>query len=233
MCVYINIQSSDSRSALKVNGAPTERTNLQKNSEDSVDPSKTEKEEGELSPHTDFEEDNFAAYGGSNILHNGKKIITTTHCRVGTGEDASCHDGGENDADADDEDSDNVSEAGVDVSGSESAADECSREEHEEDEDGEQDEEGKAESECEAEGLDDVLTGYGSSLSPSERFLNTTKPLAKHVASSLNDDEKRFRFFYGNDAFYVLFRLHQVRTLSSSLPSLPMLTKILFAYNHY
>ncbi|XP_017235252.1 paired amphipathic helix protein Sin3-like 2 isoform X2 [Daucus carota subsp. sativus] len=217
-----SLESSDSRSALKVNGAPTERTNLQKNSEDSVDPSKTEKEEGELSPHTDFEEDNFAAYGGSNILHNGKKIITTTHCRVGTGEDASCHDGGENDADADDEDSDNVSEAGVDVSGSESAADECSREEHEEDEDGEQDEEGKAESECEAEGLDDVLTGYGSSLSPSERFLNTTKPLAKHVASSLNDDEKRFRFFYGNDAFYVLFRLHQIlyeRLFSAKQPS--------------
>lgn len=189
----------------------TEGTNVHKTSEDSVDPSKTEKEEGELSPHTDFEEDNFAAYGGSTTLHNGKKSIATTNSRVGTGEDASCHDvGGDNDAD--DEDSDNVSEAGEDVSGSESAADECSREEHEEDEDVEQDEDGKAESECEAEGLDDVHTGYGSSLSPSERFLQKTKPLAKHVASSLHDNEKNSRVFYGNDSFYVLFRLHQVRT---------------------
>ncbi|KAK1374318.1 paired amphipathic helix protein Sin3-like 2 [Heracleum sosnowskyi] len=202
-----SLESSDSRSAPKVNGTPTERSNLQKNSEDSVDPSKTEKEEGELSPHTDFEEDNFAAYGGSNTLHNGKKSIITTNCRVATGEDASCHDvGGENDAD--DEDSGNVSEAGEDVSGSESAADECSREENEEDEDGEQDEDGKAESECEEEGLDDAHTGYGSSVSASERLLQTTKPLAKHVA--LHDSEKNSRLFYGNDALYVLFRLHQI-----------------------
>lgn len=194
-------------------GGPTEGTNIHRTSEDSGDPSKTEKEEGELSPHTDFEEDNFAAYDGSNTLHNGKKSIVTTHCRVRPGEDASCHEvGGDNDADADDEDSDNVSEAGEDVSGSESAADECSREEHEEDEDGEQDEDGKAESECEAEGLDEVLTGYGSSLSASERFLQKTKPLAKHVASSSHDHKKNSRVFYGNDAFYVLFRLHQVRT---------------------
>lgn len=161
-----------------------------------------------MSPHTDFEEDNFAVYGGSNTLHNGKKSIVTTHCRVTTGEDASCHDvGGENDAD--DEDSGNVSEAGEDVSGSESAADECSREEQEE-EDEEQDEDGKAESECEAEVLDNVLNGDGLSLPPSERFLLTTKPLAKHVVSTLHDNEKNSRVFYGNDAFYVLFRLHQV-----------------------
>ncbi|KAL8114658.1 hypothetical protein AgCh_021500 [Apium graveolens] len=202
-----SLESSGSRSAPKVNGAPSERTNVQKNSEDSVDHSKTEKEEGELSPHTDFEEDNFAAYGGSNTLHNGKKSIVTTHCRVTTGENASCHDvGGENDAD--DEDSGNVSEAGEDVSGSESAADQCSREENEEDEDGEQDEDGKADSEREAEGLDDTQTGYGSSVSASERLLQTTKPLAKHVA--LHYNEKSSRVFYGNDAFYVLFRLHQI-----------------------
>lgn len=176
-----------------------------------IDPSKIEKEEGELSPNGDFEEDNFAAYGGSNLSLNAKKSVKTENYQAGTGKDTSCHDnGGENDANADDEVSENVSEAGEDVSGSESAADECSHEEQEE-EDEEHNEDGKAESDCEAEVLDTVLAGDGLSLPPSERFLLATKPLAKHVASTLHDIEKNSRVFYGNDAYYVLFRLHQVR----------------------
>ena len=54
--------------------------------------------------------------------------------------------------------------------------------------------------------------GNGVILPLSERFLPTVKPLAKHVASSLHDKEKNdSRVFYGNDTFYVLFRLHRVR----------------------
>lgn len=202
------------RSVPLANGGLTESTNVHKCNEDSVDHTEIEKEEGELSPNGDFEEDNFVAYGGSHPVHNAKKTAETAHCHAGIGENTSCQDaGGENDADADDEDSENVSEAGEDVSGSESAADECSREEHEEEEDGERDEvDGKAESECEAEELDDAHTGGdGLSLPPSELFLLTTKPLSKHVPSALRDNEKDSRVFYGNDTFYVLFRLHQVR----------------------
>ncbi|KAK1563461.1 hypothetical protein Q3G72_027919 [Acer saccharum] len=92
--------------------------------EESVGPSKDEKEEGEMSPNGDFEEDNFGVYGDAGV-------------------------GGENDADADDEDSENAPAAGDDALGSESAGDECSREEHEEEEDVERDEvDGKAESEA-------------------------------------------------------------------------------------
>ncbi|CAL2231520.1 unnamed protein product [Prunus armeniaca] len=128
--------------------------------------------------------------------------------------------GGENDADADDEgeesaqrsseDSENASENG-DVSGSESGdGEECSREEREED--GDNDEhDTKAESEGEAEGMADAhdVEGDGISLPLSERFLLTVKPLAKHVPPALHDKEKDSRVFYGNDSFYVLFRLHQ------------------------
>ncbi|KAK1352436.1 Paired amphipathic helix [Heracleum sosnowskyi] len=159
-CTIGNVPSMEcsevSRPVPEVNGPLTQGTSVYKDSENTVDPSKIEKEE-----------------------------------------------------DADDEVSENVSEVGEDVSGSESAADECSREEQEE-EDEEQDEDGKAESECEAEVLDNVLNGDGLSLPPSERFLLTTKPLAKHVVSTLHDNEKNSRVFYGNDAFYVLFRLHQI-----------------------
>ena len=63
-----------------------------------------------------------------------------------------------------------------------------------------------------AEGMADAhdVEGDGTSLPLSERFLLTVKPLAKHVPPSLHDKEKDTRVFYGNDSFYVLFRLHQV-----------------------
>lgn len=140
-------------------------------------------------------------------------------------EDMCCGEaGGENEADADDEgeesaprsseDTENASENG-DVSGSESAdGEECSREEHEED--GDHDEhDNKAESEGEAEGMADAhdVEGDGTSLPYSERFLLTVKPLAKHVPSALHEKEKDSRVFYGNDSFYVLLRLHQVRLI--------------------
>lgn len=180
-----------------------------------LDPSKNEKEEGELSPNGDFEEDNFVGYrDGSQSMPNPNNGDESAQYQNG-GEEISCQDAaGENDADADDEDSENASEAGEDVSGSESAADECSREENEEEEDGEHDElDGKGESEGEAEGTSDahLVAGDGTSVPQSERFLLTSKPLAKHVASPPSDSGKKHRrIFYGNDTFYVLFRLHQV-----------------------
>ncbi|KAJ9564361.1 hypothetical protein OSB04_000327 [Centaurea solstitialis] len=166
---------------------------VKKHTEDSAEPSKTEKEEGELSPNGDFDG------------------VDPTNYRAG---------------DADDEDSLNVSE-GADVSGSESAADECSREEDREEDGDHDDVDGKAESEGEAEGVEDAnfVGENGTSLPPSEHFLVTAKPLAKRVASPLRDDGERKdspHVFYGNDSFYVLFRLHQVlydRLLSAKLNS--------------
>ncbi|MFS8017316.1 putative transcription regulator Others family [Helianthus anomalus] len=157
------------------------------------EPSKIEKEEGELSPNNDFDEVNYTA-----TKHSG---------------------------DADDDDSVNASE-GADVSGSESAADECSREDHEED--GDRDDlEGKAESEGEAEGIDDAnfIGGDATSLPPAEQFLLSAKPLAKLVIKDsplLEAESKDSHVFYGNDNFYILFRLHQVlydRLLSAKLSS--------------
>ncbi|KAL5722388.1 hypothetical protein ACHQM5_005913 [Ranunculus cassubicifolius] len=125
--------------------------------------------------------------------------------------------GAENGVDADDdgeesaqrvmEDSENASEAGEDASGSESGeGDECSREDHEEDEE-DADHDAKAESEGEAEGTADAHDVDGDS---SERFLLTVKPLAKDTRYESRVKEKKdTRIFYGNDSFYVLFRLHQ------------------------
>ncbi|KAJ6431183.1 hypothetical protein OIU84_018637 [Salix udensis] len=188
-----------SKPVVSTNGVATEVIKSHRYNDESGAQFKMEREEGELSPNGDFEEDNFAVYGEGE----------------GCGEA-----GGENDADADDEgdesvqrsteDSENASENG-DVSGSESGdGEDCSREEH--GEDGDQDEhDNKAESEGEAEGMADAhdVEGDGTMLPFSERFLLNVKPLAKHVPPSLHDKEKGCRVFYGNDSFYVLLRLHQ------------------------
>ncbi|XXG59224.1 hypothetical protein AAC387_Pa04g1344 [Persea americana] len=201
---------------------------------------KVEREEGELSPTGDFEEDNFAVYGVSGrdvAAAETKDNAASRQFQVRRGEDEACGGaGGENDADADDEgeesaqrsmeDSENASEAGEDVSGSESGDGDCSREDHEEEEEDvdNDDNDGKAESEGEAEGMTDTrdAKGDGASLPFSERFLLIVKPLAKHVPSALRDREKESRIFYGNDSFYVLFRLHQTlyeRMLSAKMNS--------------
>ncbi|XP_076908642.1 paired amphipathic helix protein Sin3-like 2 [Bidens hawaiensis] len=153
---------------------------------------KFEKEEGELSPNGDDNDVDYGVYGDNNGSHAKAKHNVEIY------------------PDADDEDSGNVPEGGDDVSGSESAADDMSREEHEE-EDGDHDD--KAESEGEAEGVEGANFGGGdatSSLS-SDHLLLTAKPLAKRVASPLHDGGKKdCCVFYGNESFYVLFRLHQV-----------------------
>lgn len=44
----------------------------------------------------------------------------------------------------------------------------------------------------------------------SENILRRVKPLMLHVHATLYDKEKKSRVFYGNDDFYVFFRLHQI-----------------------
>lgn len=199
------------RKVVSANGVLSEGLKLKKCHAESVGQSKFEKEEGELSPNGDFEEDNFVVYGDTSTqaVPLAKLGAERRHFQAGDGQERDCQvAGGENDADADDEDSENVSEAGEEVS----ASDECSRGEQEEEEDAEHDElDGKAESEGEADA--NFVGGNGVVLPLLERFLLTVKPLAKHVSSSLHDKEKKHsRIFYGNDTFYVLFRLHQVRS---------------------
>ncbi|KAK7266241.1 hypothetical protein RIF29_18883 [Crotalaria pallida] len=196
-----------------VNGVLNESSKI-KSHEESGGPCKIEKEEGELSPNGDSEEDNFVGYGDSNTqsMAKSKHNIERRNYQSRNGEDERRPEaGGDNDADADDEDSENVSEAGEDASGSDSAGDECFREDHEEEEDMEHDDvEGKAESEGEADG-DAQSAGDGLSLPLSERFLSSVKPLSKHISAvSFVEDMKDSRVFYGNDDFYALFRLHQI-----------------------
>lgn len=182
----------------------------------SVGPTKIEKEEGELSPNGDFEEDNFGVYGDAGVktLPKAKHGVESRQYQSKNEEGLQRQGvGGENDADADDEDSGNASVAGDEASGSESAGDECSHEEHEEEEDAERDDvDGKAESEGEADGMADqhFVGGDGMSLPLSERFLLSVKPLAKFVPATSVEERKDCSVFYGNDDFYVLFRLHQV-----------------------
>ncbi|XP_039811001.1 paired amphipathic helix protein Sin3-like 3 [Panicum virgatum] len=192
--------------------------------------SKVEREEGELSPNGDFEEDHFVPFedGASKVKEGStSKPFQGRPGDVVPSSDAA----GENDADADadadaddegeesaqrsTEDSENASEAGEDASGSESGdGEECSREDHDEEEEDmdHDDQDAKAESEGEAEGTTETHDVEGGiSLPLSERFLYSVKPLAKHVPTALHDrNEKSSRIFYGNDSFYVLFRLHQI-----------------------
>ncbi|KAJ8750132.1 hypothetical protein K2173_014047 [Erythroxylum novogranatense] len=199
------------KSVLATNGISVDPSKASRYHEESCGPSKIEKEEGELSPNGDCE-DNFVVYGDTSMeaIPKVKRNTEGKQNDAGNGEDSHRPDAREEndaDADADDEDSENASEAGDDASGSESDGDECSRED---DDDVERDEvDGKAESEGEAEGTSDALfTGGDGPLS--ERFLSL-KPLSRHVPSaSLDKERKDSQIFYGNDDFYVLFRLHQI-----------------------
>jgi paired amphipathic helix protein Sin3a len=157
---------------------------------------KIEREEGELSPTGDFE-DNFAAYRDSDTAE-------TAHKTTDADED------GEESGQRSSDDSENG-----DASGSESADGE-----DEEHEDEEEDADNKVESEGEADGMADAnddVDGDGILLPLSEKSLKTVKPLTKHIPSTLLDKENGYRVFYANDSFYVLFRLH--RTLYERIKS--------------
>uniref|UniRef100_A0A7N0U8T1 Histone deacetylase interacting domain-containing protein n=1 Tax=Kalanchoe fedtschenkoi TaxID=63787 RepID=A0A7N0U8T1_KALFE len=184
------------------NGAPTDGIKSNGYHGAAGGPSKVEKEEGELSPIGDSEED----VPLSPVEHHDVRSP-----RYEVGEAIGSRDAVEEiDADADDEDSENASMAG-EVSGSESAGEDCSHEEHDEEDEAEHDEiDGKVESEGEAEGLDDANFAGGDG-AMSERFLLNVKPLAKYVPVEWRDKAKKdSRVFYGNDNYYVLLRLHQM-----------------------
>ncbi|VYS66870.1 unnamed protein product [Arabidopsis thaliana] len=181
------------------NGLQSDTSKANSNYDESGGPSKIEKEEGELSPVGDSE-DNFVVYEDREL----KATAKTEH---------SVEAEGENDEDADDEDGDDASEAGEDASGTESIGDECSQDDNGVEEEGEHDEiDGKAESEGEAEEMESHLIEDKGLFPSSERVLLSVKPLSKHIAAAALVDEKKkdSRVFYGNDDFYVLFRLHRI-----------------------
>ncbi|XP_009765634.1 paired amphipathic helix protein Sin3-like 3 isoform X1 [Nicotiana sylvestris] len=196
-----------------------EGVKVEKCLEESIGKCKLEREEGELTPNGDFE-DNFTPSneGGPNVSHSLKgssssKLYQSGHREVVRGGERGCEndadDEGEASAHGTSEDSENASE-NCDVSGSESANGEGSHEEEREDGDNDEND-NKAESEGEVEGTADVhdAEGDGSVMPFSERLQHTSRPLTKQVPSIFHDREKESRIFYGNDSFYVLFRLHQ------------------------
>jgi paired amphipathic helix protein Sin3a len=171
---------------------------------------KVEREEGELSPTGDFEEDNYAVHG-----ENDMEALSKSKENDATADDAS--------APRSSDGSGNTSHNG-DVSGTDSGdGEDCYREDDID--------HNKVESEGEAEegmsdGHDDT-EGDMPVLSISVKNLLHVKPLAKYVPPALydkdNDDSrKNSQVFYGNDSFYVLFRLHQIlydRILSAKINS--------------
>ncbi|KAK4783135.1 hypothetical protein SAY86_007509 [Trapa natans] len=173
----------------------------------SAEPLKPEKEEGELSPMGELE-DNFVEYKEDNV----ESVPEVEHEQ----ENQSNNDegGGGMGAEANDEDSENnISDRG-EVSGSdESSHDEENEEEEEADHD-------EADAKAESEGEHD---GHGAMLPISEHFLSSVKPLSKWVrADQAIERMDSSRIFYANDDFYALFRLHQTlyeRVLSAKTNS--------------
>ncbi|KAG2317114.1 hypothetical protein Bca4012_068007 [Brassica carinata] len=175
---------------------------------------KVEREEGELSPTESFEQDNDEVY-----RDNGVESVQKLPDNVGSNREQE-HKGGAVCTEAkaksitlpkNDENkiTQKLSEANVNASGSKFGGQVSSDEEHK----------GARldsviESENEAVGMINSNEGEDGSLTFSERYLQPVKPLAKHVPATLQVSESNSpndsRVFYGNDSFYVLFRLHQM-----------------------
>lgn len=214
--VLINFVPQVGNKRLLSNGISVEITSTQ----ELAGNSKVEREEGELSPNGDFEEDNFAVYEKTGLETTSKANDNIGNNISGDrsreGEPSCLETGAENDAEGDEnaarssEDSRNAYENG-DVSGTESGGGEGPEDDL--------DRNCKGDSECEAEGMADAHDAEedGSALPFSARFLLHVKPLAKYVPSTIalhdkdKDSLKNSQVFYGNDSFYVLFRLHRVR----------------------
>ncbi|XP_073050170.1 paired amphipathic helix protein Sin3-like 4 isoform X2 [Primulina eburnea] len=190
---------------------------------------KNEREEGELSPTRDLDQNNLAPFG--NI---GTEAAQTPFISAGstkrTEEEKCKEDAEETEANADDgdemstkgsSDGENLSE-NVDASESESADGvECSPEEP--DEDGEHNEnDSKIESDGDVGGAVNAHDTEGLTVF-TDRFSQNAKPLTMKIPVGLLGKAKNSEFFYGNDSFYLLFRLHQMlyeRMHSAKLHSL-------------
>ncbi|VVA94092.1 unnamed protein product [Arabis nemorensis] len=176
---------------------------------------KVEREEGELSPTESFEQDNFEAYGENGLEPVQKLPDNVVSDKDGEHQEGACctEAGAKSNAPLEDDgnkDSRKLSEADENVSkviaserkfGGQVSSDE----EHKGTINCDQ-RDSLAESENEAED--------GSFITFSKRYLQPVKPLAKHVPGTLqvseSDSRNDSRVFYGNDSFYVLFRLHQM-----------------------
>ncbi|XP_019170871.1 PREDICTED: paired amphipathic helix protein Sin3-like 3 isoform X2 [Ipomoea nil] len=164
---------------------------------------KVEREEGELSPNVDTE-DNFEATNDSRAELTNASNTTAAHRLHGIGEVGA---GNEN-AQRSSQNSENVSGNG-DVSMSESADREAGSNE-DPNERNQKGNEHKAESEGEVEGMGTArdVEGDGVLLPSLEPAVQTAKPLTTKIPLGLHD--KGSRIFYGNDCFYILFRLYQI-----------------------
>ncbi|XP_075524441.1 paired amphipathic helix protein Sin3-like 3 isoform X2 [Primulina tabacum] len=190
---------------------------------------KSEREEGELSPTRDPEQNNLAPF--ENIC---TEAAQTPFIRAGNTKGTEleiCNkDAEETGANADDEDEmstkgssdgENLSE-NVDASESESADGvECSPEEP--DENGEHNEnDSKIESDGDVGGTVNAPDTEGLTAF-ADRFSQNAKPLTMKIPVGLLGKAKNSEIFYGNDSFYSLFRLHQMlyeRMHSAKLHSL-------------
>ncbi|KAH9569220.1 hypothetical protein CY35_03G120900 [Sphagnum magellanicum] len=189
-----------------------------------------EREDGELSSLPELEDRNKASLAGGSRSYQVGRVASEDNDIENfehDNEDADAagglkrrHDAGEDDEGEEHSghkssgNSDNLSETGEDGFESESG-EELS--EHEEEED-EQEEGKKAESEGQAEDVADADDGEGdgqSSLASPDRSFSNCRPLAEYVTSSpeafssASCNRAYEQVFYGNDLFYVLFRLHQ------------------------
>ncbi|KAJ0244111.1 Paired amphipathic helix protein Sin3-like 5 [Hirschfeldia incana] len=172
---------------------------------------KVEREEGELSPTESYEPENFEV-----DRDNGVESVQKLPDNVGSNkeqenkEGAVCTEAGAKSKTPSSDDGNKITQklsepnenASKDIaSGSKFGGQVSSDEEH------------KGAVNCDR--LDSVIESEdGSILTISERYLQPVKPLAKHVPVKLQVSESNSkndsRVFYGNDAFYVLFRLHQM-----------------------
>lgn len=227
------------RNDLKMEGVE----NCSKVSDVSMVEHKVEREEGELSPTESFEQDNFEVYRENglepvqklpdNVRSNKDREHKEGACCTETGarSNASLEDDGNKNCQKLSEANENASK--TIASGSKFGGQVSSDEEHKGAMNCEQ-RDSVAESENEAVGMVGSNEGEdGSFFTFSERYLQPVKPLAKHVPGTLqvseSDSRNDSRVFYGNDSFYVLFRLHQVRTTKQ--PSQVLQMSIVFSSN--
>ncbi|KAJ9563908.1 hypothetical protein OSB04_009068 [Centaurea solstitialis] len=190
--IKVNVQSTDETSQIGGTHSSVAGGRLKRRHTDTGGEPKMEREEGELSPNGDFEEDNFAAFRDTGNIIASKGNYRPRY-----------HEGGlENEADDEGDESAHRSSCDSENAfgnGDGSASETAEVEDHSPDEHG---------NKAESEGEETVLPF-------TELFLETVKPLTKYVPGVSHNQEDDPRVFYGSDAFYVFFRLHQ--TLYSRL----------------
>ncbi|XP_024995556.1 paired amphipathic helix protein Sin3-like 3 isoform X2 [Cynara cardunculus var. scolymus] len=163
---------------------------------------KIERNEGESSVNGDTKGDNLAAYRdpGVESTHKSKDITVNNFFYQNRHQQGDL----QNRAGVDDKGKERAhrsldnSENGDDT-GSESAdAEDLSPKEQDGDHDN-------------ATGSEGMVDGMGDeSCQFSEHFLEIAKPFMLYVPATLHDKKRNSRVFYGNDDFYVFFRLHQI-----------------------